>query len=393
MLRGIGMFLGTPGVRLLGIVPVLLAALLVLSLLGLLVVYLDELAGTLTPFADRWDESSRTLVRVGTGLVLLLGSTAVLVVSFTVIAQIIGQPFYERISDRIEHRLGEPPAGADAPWWRTFPRASLESALLLVMTLACTAPLFVLGLFPVFGQTVVPVLQALVAGFFLAVELLAIPLERRGLHLAGRLRFVWRHRAQTLGFGITAFLLFLVPLMAVLAMPGAVVGGPCWCGGSAATRPGGPDHREPGGPEDAAAAADQVGQVVGGVLRPRVGHLAGDPPDAPLPLPRLTDLDLAARLDALHPRDLDLHASLLHGGSNSCSILLPRWVTHHRRRRGCGGRRPSPSLACTTTNPEPAKASCTASPLPRPIRAPAFMVRWMLVLRSALQAIAAWAST
>jgi CysZ protein len=82
----------------------------------------------------------------------------------------------------------------------------------------------VLGLVPVLGQTVVPVLQAVAGGFFLAVELLAIPLERRGLHLAGRLRFVWRHRAQTLGFGITAFLLFLVPLMNVLAMPGAVVG-------------------------------------------------------------------------------------------------------------------------------------------------------------------------
>jgi CysZ protein len=224
VLRGIGLFLGTPGVRLLGIVPVLLAGLLVLAVLGVLVVYLDELTNTLTPFADRWDESSRTLIRVGTGLALLLGSTAVMVVSFTVIAQIIGQPFYERISDRIEHQLGVPPAGADAPWWRTFPRASLESALLLAMTLACTAPLFVLGLFPVLGQTVVPVLQALVAGFFLAVELLAIPLERRGLHLAGRLRFVWRHRAQTLGFGITAFLLFLVPLMNVLALPGAVVG-------------------------------------------------------------------------------------------------------------------------------------------------------------------------
>ena len=118
---GSGMFLGTPGVRLLGIVPVLLAGVLVLALLGLLVVYLDELADALTPFADRWDESSRTLVRVGTGLVVLLGSTALLVVSFTVICQIIGQPFYERISDRIEHDLGGPPAGADAPWWRTFP--------------------------------------------------------------------------------------------------------------------------------------------------------------------------------------------------------------------------------------------------------------------------------
>ena len=222
--RGIGVFLGTPGVRLLGILPVLLAALLVLVLLGLLVAYLDQLAGALTPFADRWDESSRTLVRVGAGLALLVASVAVLVVSFTVIAQIVGQPFYERISDRIEHQLGAPPAGADAPWWRTLPRASLESVLLLGLTLACSAPLFVLGLFPVLGQTVVPALQAVVAGFFLAVELLAIPLERRGLRLAGRLRFVWRHRAQTLGFGVTAFLLFLVPLMNLLAMPGAVVG-------------------------------------------------------------------------------------------------------------------------------------------------------------------------
>jgi CysZ protein len=224
VLRGIGLFLGTPGVRLLGMLPVILAALVVLTLLGLLVVYLDELAGALTPFADRWDESGRTLVRVGAGLALLLGSTVVLVVSFTVIAQIIGQPFYERISDRIEHQLGAPPPGADAPWWRTFPKASLESALLLALTVASTVPLFVLGLFPVLGQTVVPVVQALVAGFFLAVELLAIPLQRRGLDLAGRLRFVWRHRAQTLGFGVTAFLLFLVPLMSVLAMPGAVVG-------------------------------------------------------------------------------------------------------------------------------------------------------------------------
>ncbi|HEV2921650.1 MAG TPA: EI24 domain-containing protein, partial [Actinomycetota bacterium] len=106
VLRGIGLFLRTPGVRLLGILPVVLAALLVLVLLGLLVVYLDELADALTPFADRWEEGSRTLVRVGAGLALLLTSTAVLVVSFTVIAQIIGQPFYERISDRVEHQLG-----------------------------------------------------------------------------------------------------------------------------------------------------------------------------------------------------------------------------------------------------------------------------------------------
>jgi CysZ protein len=69
------------------------------------------------------------------------------------------------------------------------------------------------------------VVGATVSGFFLAIELLAIPLQRRGLDLRERLRWVWRHRHVTVGFGVASFLLFLVPLMNVLVMPAAVVGG------------------------------------------------------------------------------------------------------------------------------------------------------------------------
>jgi CysZ protein len=93
------------------------------------------------------------------------------------------------------------------------------------MTLLCSVPVFLLGVLPVVGQTVAPVAGAIVTGFFLAIELLAIPLERRGLRLAGRVQWVWRHRYVTVGFGVATFLLFLVPLMNVFAMPAAVVGG------------------------------------------------------------------------------------------------------------------------------------------------------------------------
>jgi CysZ protein len=64
-----------------------------------------------------------------------------------------------------------------------------------------------------------------VTGFFLAVELSAIALERQGLRLSDRLRLLWRRRLLALGFGLAVFLLFLVPLGAVLGMPGAVAGG------------------------------------------------------------------------------------------------------------------------------------------------------------------------
>ena len=78
-----------------------------------------------------------------------------------------------------------------------------------------------LNLVPVVGQVV----AALVWGYLLAVELLAIPLQRRGLYLRARLRVLWRHRLLVTGFGVAAFLLFLIPLMNIVAMPGAIVGG------------------------------------------------------------------------------------------------------------------------------------------------------------------------
>jgi len=222
--RGIGLFVRTRGVRLLGILPVLIAAAVVATLLGAVVAFVDEAAAALTPFADGWSESARTGARVLVGLALVGGSTMFLVVAFAALTSLIGQPFYERVSERVERRLGGVPAVPQPPWWRSLPRATAESAALLALLACCSLPLLLLGFVPVLGQTAVPVVAALVSGFFLAVELFAIPLERRGLRLRARLAFVWHHRRFTVAFGVATFGLFLVPLMNVLALPGAIVG-------------------------------------------------------------------------------------------------------------------------------------------------------------------------
>ncbi len=223
--RGMGLFARTPGMRLLGLLPAVLAALLVLGLLVVLATLVDEFATALTPFADQWSESARTLLRAGVGFALLVAFLLLAVVTFATLTNLIGQPFFERLSDRVERHLGNPPAGVDTPWWRTLPCGTVESVLVLALVVAVNLPLFVLDLLPLLGQTLVPLLQALVSGFLLSLELLAIPLQRRGLHLGARLRFAWRHRGAVTGFGVAAFLLFLVPLANVLAMPGSVVGG------------------------------------------------------------------------------------------------------------------------------------------------------------------------
>jgi CysZ protein len=225
MARGIRAFLATPGVWLLGLVPVLVAGLLVLGLLALLVTNLDTVAAWLTPFADAWSAGARGALREALGVALVLGALLLAVLCFATVANLVGQPFYERISDRVERGLGGSPAGVDRPWWRTLPRATAESLVLFALVLGVNVPLLLLDLLPGVGQSLVPAVQAVLSGFLLSVELLAIPLERRGLRLAARLRFAWAHRVPVTGFGLAAFLLFLVPLANVVAMPGAVIGG------------------------------------------------------------------------------------------------------------------------------------------------------------------------
>jgi CysZ protein len=179
----------------------------------------------LTPFAAHWSQGARELLRASLEVSVFLALVAIAILSFAAIANLVGQPFYEAISERVERQLGGTPGLAGAAWWRRTPRAVVESVVVLVLLLVTGVPLFVLGFVPVLGQTIVPLLGAVVSGYFLALELLAVPLERRGMRLRERLRFVWRHRAVTAGFGIATFLLFLVPLANVVAMPGAVVGG------------------------------------------------------------------------------------------------------------------------------------------------------------------------
>jgi CysZ protein len=64
-----------------------------------------------------------------------------------------------------------------------------------------------------------------VSGYFLTLELTSIPLERRGLRRRDRFALLRRNRALAVGFGASVFVVFLIPLGALIAMPGAVAGG------------------------------------------------------------------------------------------------------------------------------------------------------------------------
>ncbi|NRQ33063.1 hypothetical protein HII36_14610, partial [Nonomuraea sp. NN258] len=201
-----------------GLIPALIAFALYAVALVFLGTNATAVAEFLTPFADSW--SWRELFRTLVAIALFMGGLVLAVLTFAAITLAIGEPFYERLSAAVDplHDAEE------QPWWRTLPRSIRDSLVTLFYVLLFTVPLFFMGFIPVIGQTVVPVLGAAVSGFFLTVELTTIALERRGLVRRDRFALLRGNKASALGFGVVVFLLFLVPFVAVVAMPAAVAG-------------------------------------------------------------------------------------------------------------------------------------------------------------------------
>jgi CysZ protein len=224
LFRGLGIYARNPRLVLLGIIPGVISGALYLAGFATLVYFVSDLAELITPFADDWSETARDLVRLIAALAFLGLGGLLGVLSFTAITLFIGDPFYEQISERVEARYGGVPDEIEVPWWRSLRRSLVDSARLLVRSILIGVPLFVAGFIPIVGQFVVPVVAALVAGWFLAVELVGVPFYRRGLRLPDRRRVLRANRPLALGFGVAVFLCFLIPLGAVLLMPAAVAG-------------------------------------------------------------------------------------------------------------------------------------------------------------------------
>ncbi|QSB13742.1 EI24 domain-containing protein [Natronosporangium hydrolyticum] len=225
LLRGIGMWSRSPRLFLLGLIPVAVTAALFLIGLVALLLFLPDLAAAVTWFAADWSETARGTTRVLAGVALLGVALLIGIVSFTAVTLTLGSPFYERISQHVERSVGELPPELPVGFWRSLGRSVTDSARLLAVTIPIGLCLFLIGFLPAVGQLVAPVLGALIGGWFLALELVSIPFERRGLRLADRRRALRRLRPASLGFGAAVFLCFLIPGGAILVMPAAVAGG------------------------------------------------------------------------------------------------------------------------------------------------------------------------
>jgi CysZ protein len=209
-----------------GLLPGLLTLVLYLAALTALALYGTDFTAWATPFADDWSSPWLGLFRGFLTALLIALALLLSVLTFTAVTLLIGQPFYENLSEKVDRDVSPDGTAPESglPLHRELWISARDSLRVLVRALCWALLVFALGFVPVAGQTVVPVIGFLVTGFFLTEELTGVALQRRRVELRDRLALLRSRKLLVWGFGTPLGLAFLVPFVAVFLMPGAVAG-------------------------------------------------------------------------------------------------------------------------------------------------------------------------
>jgi uncharacterized protein involved in cysteine biosynthesis len=176
------------------------------------------------------------------------GIAALAVAAAFVLASLLGSPFHDALSRRVEQLLTGCVQELHEPGLRGALRAAgralREESRRLLFFAAVWLSIAAVGLLVPGAQLVAGPALALVSLLMLTLDAAGYTLDRRGLRFADKRRWVGRHPAEVLGFGLAALLVCAVPGVNLLALPVLVVAGTLL---ALRTEPSRPGLRSPGG--------------------------------------------------------------------------------------------------------------------------------------------------
>ncbi|RJX31283.1 MAG: hypothetical protein C4525_12010 [Desulfarculus sp.] len=187
--------------------------------------HLGQWVRGLLPSAESWWWQALAYLLL---VLLVLALLALEVYLFAVVGRIICEPFLDLLTRRTERLAQDMPLGAaarSAGLLHDLLRVIRQSILRLLLFLAVMLPLLLLNLLPGLGGLIYAALAWLVTSFFLALEFMDYPLDRRGLRLREKIAYVRGMGLGWLGFGSAVLVLGLVPLVNFALLPLAAVGG------------------------------------------------------------------------------------------------------------------------------------------------------------------------
>ena len=134
------------------------------------------------------------------------------------VARVLLAPFAEALSRRAHAINNGQAMSQNNQGWA---RAMWEGLKLVMFQLVVALAALALGLaFPPVGAPI----GVAIAIFLGGLDFFDIPLSTRGLRLRKKLGLVWRNKSLALGFGAAAYLMLLIPVVNMLALPVGVIG-------------------------------------------------------------------------------------------------------------------------------------------------------------------------
>ena len=226
-LQGIPMIF-SPEIKKFVIVPLLINLVLFSGAIYLLATEYESLINWLTPDAPSWLPDFATgLVEWFIGLLWILFAAIALVIiffGFTIIANIVGAPFNTYLSAAVEYKLtGVQPID---------PRTSIIKIVIeslsgefkkIIYFLIWMIPLLIISVIPVIN-IISPFLWAIFSAWMLALQYTDYPLGNRGYSFS-KIRYTLSNfKILSLGFGGSATLATMIPVLNFLVMPVSVAG-------------------------------------------------------------------------------------------------------------------------------------------------------------------------
>ncbi|MCD2499425.1 MULTISPECIES: EI24 domain-containing protein [Microbacterium] len=209
-----------PKVMALALVPAVIAGAILLGAWIAVALTVPAFIDDWTPFLDSWPAIWSSIVRVAATLAVLVGTALLASVVFVALTLALGDPFYERVWRAVEiSGGGEAP---DRPYG--IGRSIADGVVLVLKGVLASLVAAAVGLIPVVGAVLGPVVGVLLTGRVLADELTSRALTHRGLDRSQRREVRRRDRARVWGFGAATQLLMLIPLAPILVLPTAVAG-------------------------------------------------------------------------------------------------------------------------------------------------------------------------
>ena len=205
-------------------IPFLVNVLLFLGLGVIFVALYPGLIQHLLPSGDAWYLSLlRALLWAVGSAILAIGFLLV----FTVVGNLIAGPFNDALSERVEGSMGGHvrPARGLGSQLGELGRTALEEVKRVLFFMAGSLVLLLWNLIPGVGQAIYTVTAGIWTLLFLALEFGDYYLVRHWVRFRTRWALIWSHRWSSLGFGLGASLLLMIPIVNLLLIPCAVTGG------------------------------------------------------------------------------------------------------------------------------------------------------------------------